>query len=92
MPSVAQRLLGIGGLLVGALALIAGDRPLGDLDADAVCAGLDDDAVFLHGTNGAQDAADGGHIIADLQAVAQFFRCLLLLVLRTDEQGELVAR
>ena len=67
--SVVQRLLGIGGLLVGALALVAGDRPLGDLDADAILAGLEGDLVSGDMDDLADHAADGDDLVADFDAV-----------------------
>ena len=51
---------------------------LGEADLDAVTAGLQDEGIVLDGDHAADDAADGGHLIPDLQAVAHccvFFSC-----------------
>ena len=75
-----------GSSVFAGLGALVGDGPLGELDADAISAGLDHDGVFLYRADGAGDATDGGDFVAKLQAVAHSFNGLLLLVLRTDEQ------
>src|SRR5699024_6528781 len=55
------------------------DGGLGEADLDAVAAGLEDKGVVLDGDDAADDAADGGHLITDLEAVAH--RCVLFLLL-----------
>src|SRR5699024_11074314 len=59
------------------------DGGLGEADLDAVTAGLQTAGVVLDGDQAADDAADGGHLIPDLQAVAHCCVLLLLLFLGT---------
>ena len=77
-------LLGLAGL--GVLGEPGGDGLLGHLQTDAVSAGLDDNGAFLHGADGAGDAADGQHVVAHGQGAAQVVRFLLPLVLGADHE------
>ena len=86
MRSVAQRLLRIGSFLVGTLAFVAGDRPLGDLDADAVLAGLEGELIAGNVDDFADHAADGDDLIADFDAVTHLLRFLLALLFGDDHQ------
>ena len=73
-------------LLSGSLSALAGHSPLGELDTDAVSAGLDHDGVLLHGTDGTGDAADGSDLITDRQRIAHVLSFLLALVLGADHE------
>src|SRR5699024_1470916 len=77
-------LLGLGGGLVGGV--VGGHGPLGELDADLVGADLDDNILILHLDDIADHAADGGDIVAHLQAAAHIVHGLLLLVLGTNQE------
>ena len=74
--------LGLGGLGGG---LVGGHRPLGNFDPDLIGAGLDDQVVFLHVDNGANNAADGGDLVAGLHGRTHLLCFLLPLVFGADE-------
>ena len=63
-----------------------------ETDLDAVAAGLQHEGILFQGNNAAHDAADGGHLIADLDGVAHFRFLLLLLFLRTVHEKEHTAQ
>lgn len=65
--------------------VIRHDRPLGQLHADAVHAGLDDDVVALDVDDLTDDAADGRDLVAFLQRIAKVLFFLLFLLLGADD-------
>ena len=67
--------------LFGGLGALGGNGPLGELHPYTVRAGLDDDALILYGADRAEDAADGGDFIPDLQGAAHLVELFFLLVL-----------
>jgi len=74
---------GLSGFVRG---IIGGNGPLIELKTDAVGTDLDDDHIVLDVANGSDDTADGGDVIADLDAAAHCILLLLFLVLRTDHE------
>ena len=65
--------------------LLRADRPAVEANLHAVGAGLNGDDIILDIAYASNDAADGGHNIADLQRVAHLRFRLISLTLRTDE-------
>ena len=57
------------------------DRSTAETDLGAVAAGLQNEGVLLDGDHAANDTADGGDLIADLQRIAHLGLFLLLLLL-----------
>ena len=72
--------------LLSGLNTVGGHGPLGDLHADTVLAGLDDQGGLGHLNNTANDTADGGDGVTLLDVVTHLLGLLLALVLGTDQQ------
>ena len=53
--------------LLGSYDAVGGDAPLGDLYADAILAGLKGHEIVVDLDYGADNAADGGDVGADLE-------------------------
>ena len=73
-------------LLSSSLSALAGNGPLGELDADAVSASLDHDGVLLNSADGAGNTTDGGDLITNSQRIAHVLGFLLTLVLGADHE------
>ena len=73
------RLLALFGVGLRLLAVVGGHGPLGQLHADAIVAGLDDDVLIRDLDNLSNNTADGRDLIALLQAAAHLLRLLFRL-------------
>ena len=81
MYARCKRLLLVGRSLVHVQLFDRRDRRLGEADLHAVSAGLQNKGVVLDGDNAANNTADGGDLIADLQTAAHSGILLFLLLL-----------
>ena len=70
----------------GLIDAVCGNGPLGNLNADAIFAGLKGDQVAADINNLADHAADRRDLIADAEAIAHLFGFLFLLVFRADHE------
>ena len=62
------------------------DSPSLKPDAVALVAGLKNDGIVLECNDPADNAADGGNAVTDLQSTAHILQLLVLLLLRTDHE------
>lgn len=73
-------------LLFSGLSTLDGNCPAGKFDPDSVGTGLDGDDIVLDVDDCTNDAADGGYLVTDLNAVAHLVELFLFLLLRTKEK------